>query len=157
MVTWQKENISVGVSYIIEYIDNKKDWDYVCSGSNKHGEPWERYKKKLYFSLDEAITQYMIGYFSMYSTKEKDDKIGIFDIRLFEEVIVNGEVVRESHIEPNVTTMYHLRRTFGDEQIRLLDRLQHQLNDQLNLIERYDAFIKSYHAEDAFKKFVNQG
>lgn len=33
--------------YVIEYIDNQRDLDYVNSGRIDLGEPWERYKKEI--------------------------------------------------------------------------------------------------------------
>ena len=157
MVSWQKQGVNVDVRYTVEYIDNQKDWNYVCSGSNKHGEAYERYKKKHYSSLDEAMSQYLIGFFVMCSTKEEDKPRGVFDIRLFEEVLIDGESVRESWIEPTSTVLYNLHQTFGVEHTSELYSLRQQKQDQADMLAKYEAFIKAYHAEENFKKFVDQG
>ena len=157
MVTYQKKGVRLEIHYTVEYIDNKKDWEYVCSGSIKHGEPWERYKKKHYSSLDEAMTQYLIKFFDMCSTKEKDGQIGTFDVRLFEEVLLDGETIRESYIEPESTVLHGLRTTFGREQVDELDNLRRLNDEQSDLLARYAAFTKKYNAEDLFKKFQQNG
>lgn len=173
MVTYQKKGVCLEIRYTVEYIDNKKDWEYVCSGSIKHGEPWERYKKKRYSSLDEAMTQYLIRFFDMCSTNvvalfkngieikllytKKDDQIGTFDVRLFEEVLLDGETIRESYIEPESTILHGLRTTFGREQVDELDKLRRLNDEQSDLLVRYAAFTKKYNAEDLFKKFQQNG
>ena len=42
MVTYQKKGVRLEIHYTVEYIDNKKDWEYVCSGSIKHGSAIKR-------------------------------------------------------------------------------------------------------------------
>ena len=157
MVTYQKKGVRLEIHYTVEYIDNKKDWEYVCSGSIKHGEPWERYKTRHYSSLDEAMTQYLIRFFDMCSTKEKDGQIGTFDVQLFEEVLLDGETIRESYIEPESTTLHGLRTTFGREQVDELDSLRRLTDEQSDLLARYTDFTKKYNAEDLFKKFQQNG
>lgn len=157
MITWQKQGINLEIRYIVEYIDNKKDWEYVCSGSIQQGEPWERYKKKEYSGLDEAMTFYLVRFFSMCSTKAADVSDGTFDVRLFEQVLLDGELLRESHIEPASTTLYGLRSTFGQDQLREMDRLCRTVNEQAAVLDRYTEFVKAYHMEDAFKKFLDRG
>ena len=90
MISYKDKSVDIKTVYILEYIDNKKDLDYINSGSIAYGEPWERYKTKQFDNLDDAISQYMIYYFS------KD----IYVLKLFEEIKLNGETVRESYFEP---------------------------------------------------------
>ena len=90
MISYKDGSVDIKTVYTVEYIDNKKDLDYINSGSIAYGEPWERYKTKQFDNLDDAISQYMIYYFS------KD----IYVLKLFEEIKLNGETVRESYFEP---------------------------------------------------------
>lgn len=154
MVTYQKKGVRLEIHYTVEYIDNKKDWEDVCN--ERAWEPWERYKKKCFSNLDEAMTLYLIKFFDMCSTKE-DSKIGTFDVKLFEDVLLDGETIRESYIEPESTILYGLRTTFGREQVNELDNLRCINHEQADLLAQYATFTKKYNAEDLFKKFQQNG
>lgn len=155
MVSWQNKGVNVDVRYTVEYIDNQKDWNYVCSGSNKNGEPGDRYKVKHFSNLDEAMTSYLVGFFCMCSEGQTHNTI--YDVKLFEQVLLDGEVVRESWIEPSPTVLHSLHQTFGVEHTNELYNLRRQKQSQIEMLGKYEAFIKAYHAEENFKKFVDQG
>lgn len=64
MVSYQDSAVDIETRYTVEFVNNKKDWDYICKGIFNHGEPWERYQSRKYSSLDDAITFYLVHYFS---------------------------------------------------------------------------------------------
>ena len=56
MVSYQDSAVDIETRYAVEFVNNKKDWDYICKGIFNHGEPWERYQSRKYSSLDDAIS-----------------------------------------------------------------------------------------------------
>lgn len=144
MEMYKKEGINLITRYTIEYIDNQKDLDYINNGIYKHGEPWERYKTKQFDNMDEALSIYMV-----YLVRSD-----IYDVKLFEEIILDGETVRESYIEPTNTTAYSLKIAINknlykqnDENLKQLDNLETENN-------LYKQFIKQYNSKKLFNEFI---
>ena len=46
MVSYQDSAVDIETRYTVEFVNNKKDWDYICKGIFNHGEPWERYQSR---------------------------------------------------------------------------------------------------------------
>ena len=133
MISYKDKSIDIKTVYTIEYIDNKKDLDYINSGNIAYGEPWERYKTKQYDNLDNAISQYMIYYFS------KD----IYDLKLFEEIKLNGETIRESFFEPTHGLGGAIRRHINNSNKEEKDEIK-QLEEEN---KKYKKFLKKYNID----------
>ena len=144
MISYQKENSGLEIRYSLEYIDNRKDFDYISSGKFSRGEPWERYKKKAYSSLDEAMSYYVLYLFNPQ----------IYDVKLFEEILIDGETVREAYIEPVSTFSWRLKKILNQD----LNRANGKIEDlekvsSLNqgfidfLIGKYGKSIKEMYGE----------
>lgn len=146
MIIWQKENFNIKTVYTVEYIDNKKDFDYVCSGKINHGEPWERYKKKVFTDAGEALSLYML-----YLTYHK-----IYDVQLFEEIKIDDDTIRESYIEPNNTFLYCLKKNINASQQKQLENILKENTEHEKIIEKYRDFIKAEHAEKLFQDFIKE-
>ena len=114
MISYQKENSGLEIRYSLEYIDNKKDFDYISSGKFSRGEPWERYKKKAYSSLDEAMSYYVLYLFNPQ----------IYAVKLFEEVLIDGETVREAYIEPIPTFSWGLKTILNQDLNRANEKIE---------------------------------
>lgn len=144
MITYQKENSGLEIRYSLEYIDNKKDFDYISSGKFSRGEPWERYKKKAYSSLDEAMSYYVLYLFNPQ----------IYAVKLFEEVLIDGETVREAYIEPIPTFSWGLKTILNQDLNRANEKIEdlEKLNS-LNqgfidfLVGKYGKSIKEMYGE----------
>lgn len=144
MISYQKENSGLEIRYSLEYIDNKKDFDYISSGKFSRGEPWERYKKKAYSSLDEAMSYYVLYLFNPQ----------IYAVKLFEEVLIDGETVREAYIEPIPTFSWRLKKILNQDLNRANEKIEdlEKLNS-LNqgfidfLIGKYGKSIKEMYGE----------
>ena len=144
MISYQKENSGLEIRYSLEYIDNKKDFDYISSGKFSRGEPWERYKKKAYSSLDEAMSYYVLYLFNPQ----------IYDVKLFEEILIDGETVREAYIEPIPTFSWGLKTILNQDLNRVNEKIEdlEKLNS-LNqgfidfLIGKYGKSIKEMYGE----------
>ena len=144
MITYQKENSGLEIRYSLEYIDNKKDFDYISSGKFSRGEPWERYKKKAYSTLDEAMRYCVVYPFNPQ----------IYDVKLFEEILIDGETVREAYIEPVSTFSWRLKKILNQD----LNRANGKIEDlekvnSLNqgfidfLVGKYGKSIKEMYGE----------
>lgn len=136
MISYQKENIKIQTRYQVEYTEREDE------------------KIKSFPSLDEALSFYLVMFFRMCSTNDPDR---IDNVRLFEQIVLDGEVVREGWIEPRNTMLYYLRLTFHDESIRAANDLRESADEYAKENEKYKAFIKSIRAEENFKHFVHQG
>lgn len=127
MISYQKENSGLEIRYTLEYIDNKKDFDYISSGKFSRGEPWERYKKKAYSSLDEAMSYYVLYLFNPQ----------IYAVKLFEEILIDDETVREAYIEPVPTFGWSLKEILNQD----LNRANRKIEDLEKLNDISQGFI----------------
>lgn len=136
MISYQKESVKIETRYQVEYTEREEE------------------RIKSFPSLDEALSFYLVMFFRMCSTNDPDC---IDDVKLFEQVVLDGEVIRESWIEPVNTILHSLRTTFRDESIREVNDLRMQMDESTKEIDSYKAFIQSIRAEENFKNFVHQG
>lgn len=131
MVTWQSDSVNISIRYDVEYITNAADWKKLCDG--KHSAPWELYQKKSYDSLDEALTFYLVRLFD--STT--------FDVKLFEQIQVNGEDVREAYIEPSGPVFDGIRSAINMEMRNRLNELEARVTGQEKELAEYSGFISA--------------
>lgn len=128
--------------YTIEYITDKRDFERVCRGL--HDAPWELYLKYQTEDLQQAMTVFLAHYASVLT----------YDVKLFEEIYVNGEVVREQCI----TDITNFSRICDDNKNRLADILMSRdetiamLVDELNAVK--EGFSKF--GEGAYNKFIRE-
>jgi len=146
MTTYTKQGINLVTRYTVEYIDNVKDLDYINSGKCNNGEPWERYKKKVFDNMDTALSVYMV-YLA------KDD---ILDIKLFEEILLNNETIRESYIEPSSTTAYYLKNTINKSLYETQSKSQKLAEALQNENNMYKAFVKQVGCDKMLNDFIKQ-
>lgn len=144
MVTYQNKDVNLKTVYSIEYIDNKKDLEYVNSGRCDKGEPWDRYKRKESDNADEAFSWYMVMFV-------RND---LYDVKIFEQTMLNGELVKEEYIEPAQTTRWSISNAVNRDMEKKIESLQETNSILMESIEKYEAFIKKYNAEKMFKEFV---
>lgn len=146
MIAYKKEGINLLTRYTLEFINSEKDLDYVNSGKFNHGEPWERYKKKVYDNIDDAMSIYMIYLV-------RDD---ILDVKLFEEILLNDETIQERYIEPNSTTAYSIKTWVN----KSLHDMKSKAEKQVEILETennlYKQFIKQFNAENTFNEYMKQ-
>ena len=143
-ITWEKERGTVEVKYHVEYVDNKKDWDYICSGKTSLGEPWERYKEKVFTDFADACLLYMVM-----SIRRSQ----IFDVRIFAEISYKGEPIAEYTVPNGLVNIYEL----ADEATRGTARrnvcFDNERKKYVQQIAGYEAFLKEYNAGQMFKEF----
>lgn len=147
MVTYTHEDYEnrLETRYTVEYIDNEKDMDYVQSGKIDGGEPSERYKKRSYDCIDNAMSFYMV---SLFNPK-------IFEAKFFEEILLDGEIIRESYIEPKSVIGNTLKRVINKsvhEDAYKANNKAEALEKKLYLVNKW--FTECKPAENTFNDFV---
>ena len=109
----------IKTKYTAEFVTDKKDYAYIIDGRYNDGEPWEKYQKKEFDDLDKALEFYMRGLV--------DDSF--LDIKLFEQIFVDGVCQRESFIEPPNTLRFYLRTTVNKELEKEIRSLREKMSD----------------------------
>lgn len=132
--------------YIIEYIDNENDFDYVNSGKINQGEPWDRFKKRIFDNIDAAISLYMV-----YLVWDK-----VYCVKLFEEIIVDGETVMERYIEPKSTTAFSVKTTINKKMYNANEEAEQRIEELEKINSAYKAFIKKGRGEEMFYSFLKE-
>ena len=132
MVTWQNDSVNLSTLYTVEYITNASDWKKVCD--SKHPAPWELYQKKSYDSLDEALTFYLVRLFSSKT----------FDVKLFEQIQVNGVDVREAYIDPSDQVFDGIRSAID---------LETRVASQEKELAEYYSFISTCKLSHSFNRY----
>lgn len=154
---WSLENVGKGTvetKYTVEYINDKKMWDKMCHTVDHYceidpevrREPWEFYSRREYDNISEALCFYMVGY-----VNEK-----YYDIKLWEEIYVNGEMVLEQFIEPKSITQCCMRESLNlemENRMRNAERMSDGLKKENEL---YKGFLKRIGTqyEDLFYEYV---
>ena len=146
-IGYQNPKFKLETIYTIEYLNNKKDADRVFSG--RENAPWELYKTKTFTDLSAAISLFI----NMYARLDIDDIFNcIYDVKLFEEIKLNGETIQERYITDldNFGSITDLEtRNIRNRNFELSDTVKNQNNE----LETMEKFLEAYHAKDAYKQF----
>lgn len=89
IVSYKNETHKLQTVYSVEHTENGSE------------------KIKRFDDLGEAMTLYTVLLFREYGYA-KDGGISIENVKLFEEIFVDGETIREKWIEPNNTFFHNL-------------------------------------------------
>lgn len=147
MVTYTHEAYKnrLETRYTVEYIDNQKDMDYVQSGKIDQGDPCDRYKKRTYDCVEDAIRFYMVSLFNP----------SILDIKFSEEILFDNEVIREAYIEPYgafESTIMKLINKGMYESLQKAHESAEAIEKRLYMVNKWFSEYKS--VEKIFNKFV---
>lgn len=140
---WSLENIGKGTvetKYVIESITDDKTWNKFLKT-----EDLDLYTKKEYDNIENAMEYYLCWYVSE----------NCYDIKLWEQIFVDGEMVLEQMIVPNSTCKSVMRRSIDRG---MKDRME-QAESKVEELERSNTlangFIKAMgkQFEEAFKEY----
>ena len=144
------EKGNVETIYTVEYIDDRKTWEqFLYITEVKYDgtiEPWELYKKRTYDNISDALSFYLIRYVQE----------NTYDIKLYEEVRLDGETILEQNIEPSASTKWSLRKAVNDNMNRWNENL---VNESILLNvenEKYKEFLRAMNAEETFKNWKKE-
>lgn len=140
------ENINAGTvetKYIVESIRDEKTWKKFCKT-----EDIDLYEKREYDNIAEALTFYLTWFIS--------DQC--YDIKLWEYVYVNGEMLLEQIIEPQGCIGYNMRMQIDRDMNNRLHlavvrakELEEGLQKENNLLKN---FIKLIGRKEQFEEFI---
>lgn len=140
------------INYHIEIINDKKTWDKLLRVTENYKkyriEPWELYTNKDFDIFEKALEYYMVWYVS--------DQC--YDIKMWEQVFMDDEMIYEEYVEPHCTTRSEMRRIVNRDtydRLRAYERTTEELEKANNL---YKGFIKvmGKQFEEMFDKYVKQ-
>lgn len=126
--------------YTVEYIDDLETFKKVWGG--KHPAPWTLWKEKEFFDVCEAVTYYLLHCVA-------DD---FCDIKISEEIIVDGEVQREEYLEFEPTFGWYLSEAVNRNRQERIDQLEKRCQELNKYLEEYNAFFKVHPALERFFK-----
>ena len=140
------------INYHIEIINDKKIWEKflrVTENYKKYKiEPWELYTNKDFDTFEKALEYYMVWYVS--------DQC--YDIKMWEQIFMDDEMIYEEYVEPHCTTRSEMRRMIDRDtydRLRAYERTTGELEKENNL---YKGFIKimGERVEKMFDDYVKQ-
>lgn len=156
---WSLENIHKGkvdTVYTVEYIDDKKTWDKMCYISDNYcsidkearKELWEFYSKREFDNIESALEFYMVRLIDSET----------FDIKMFEQIYVNGELIFEQFIEPNSTVKFHMENILNKEMRQALNSLERGVEQAEESIRLHQEFMKlmGNKYEQLFNEFIKR-
>ena len=141
------------INYHIEIINDDKTWDKFVRATESlnapySDAPWELYTTKNFDSFEKAMEYYMVWYVS-------DD---CYDIKMWQQLFLDDEMVYEGYCEPASTTRSEMRRMIdkgAHERLCNYDREARELEKQNKLM---NAFISNLPQQyrDMFDEFCRR-
>lgn len=144
-VSYSNEKQIVNTKYLVEYIADERDWEKVLS--EIHPAPWELYCKKSFEDIGQAISFYICRVFDNQT----------FDCKLFEQIELNDEIVREKYIELDNTIKYSIGTLLNKDRESKLKMQEQKISELLEELTAYQSFAKVYKIEEQFKEFKKKG
>lgn len=139
---WSLENINAGTvetKYTVEYINDKKTWEKFDKT-----EDIELYSKREYDNISDALTFYMTWFIS--------DRC--YDIKLWEQAFVNGEMVLEQMIEPQRNVIYNMRTQIDRDMKDTIYKAERKAEELEKENQVLQSFIKYTHMDDMLKEYI---
>lgn len=140
---WSLENIGKGTvetKYIIESITDEKTWNKFLKT-----EDLDLYTKKEYDNIENALEYYLTWYVNE----------NCYDIKLLEQIFVNGEMVLEQMIVPNSTCKSVMMQSIDREMKDRMKRAESKVEELERSNTLANGFIKAMgkQFEEAFKEY----
>ena len=125
------------INYHIEIINDAKTWDKFVKATESlnvpHSDaPWELYTNRDFDSFEKALEYYMVWYVS-------DE---CFDIKMWEQIFIDNEMVYEEYCEPHCCTKSEMRRIIDRDTYDRLRNYDMQTKELEKSNELMSGFIK---------------
>ena len=142
-IGWAKEPDKTEVKYIIEMIRDEEVWNKFLET-----EDIDLYEKQEFNDTSVAL-QY---YFAWYVSKE------CYDIKMWQQVYINGEMILEEFIEPKGSLKYFMRLNVNREMKKRMDSAERELIQVRKENELMSEFIKAMgkQFQDMFKEYYER-
>ncbi len=141
---WSLENTGNGTvetKYLIEYINDERVWNKFLQI-----EDIDLYSKKEYNNIADALTFYLTWF-----VNEK-----CFDIKMWQQIFVNGEMVLEEFVEPKGCIRYYMRNSINREMENRMRSAEEKLCDIKKENSLYRGFMERMgkQFEELFEEYV---
>lgn len=142
-IGWAKEPDKTEVKYIVEMIRDEEVWNKFLET-----EDIDLYEKQEFNDTSVAL-QY---YFAWYVSKE------CYDIKMWQQVYINGEMILEEFIEPKGSLKYFMRLNVNREMKERMDSAERELIQVRKENELMNGFIKAMgkQFQDMFKEYCEK-
>ena len=143
---WSLENTGKGTvetKYIIESITDEKTWNKFLKT-----EDIDLYTKREYDNIENALEYYLCWYVNE----------NCYDLKMWEQIYVNGEMILEQMIEPKSTCKSVMRQSVDREMKDRMNKAERITEELKHSNELYKGFIEAMgkQFEEAFKEYVKQ-
>lgn len=160
-------------AYLLEYIDNEKDFEYVEAQRIDPVDPMLKWKAWVIKDHEEILEHAMEGWCRdnqtlqhVKVTKNLESVDGeaiamylfylfrpdIYDVKMMQQTWVDGEIVYDEFIELPSTFIYSLNRLVNEDLNRNYDKVKAQNATLTKANEDYAQFLNKYKLMDAFRK-----
>lgn len=140
---WSLENVSKGTvetKYIIESITDEKTWNKFLKT-----EDIDLYTKREYDNIENALEYYLCWYVNE----------NCYDLKMWGQIFVNGEMILEQMIEPKSTCKSVMRQSIDLEMKDRMNRAESKIEELERSNTLANEFIKAMgkQFEEAFKEY----
>lgn len=136
-----KEPNKTETKYIVESIRDEKTW-----GKFVKTEDLDLYEKRTYDNIADALTFYLTWFVSD----------NCYDIKMWQQIIIDGEVFLEEFVEPKGNTINNIRDQIDRDMKQRLHNLERENEEIKKTNETMNNFIKAIGAEGMFKDFCKK-
>lgn len=128
---WSLENVSKGTvetKYIIESITDEKTWNKFLKT-----EDIDLYTKREYDNIENALEYYLCWHVNE----------NCYDLKMWEQIYVNGEMILEQMIEPKSTCKSVMRHSIDREMKDRMKQAESKAEELERSNELYKGFLKA--------------
>lgn len=141
---WSLENVGKGTvetRYFIEIINDKKVWEKFC-----RTEDCELYTRKEYDNIADALTFYITWFVNE----------SCYDIKMWEHIYVNGDLVLEQIIEPKGTTAFNMKQSINREMSDRMYKAEQKAKETEMTNGLLLSFVKMIGADHLLAEFLDR-
>jgi hypothetical protein len=162
-------------AYLLEYIDNAKDFEYVEAGCCYHGDPMLRWKARIIKDHKEVLDHAMETWCRNNRTlqhiqivdgiKNVDGEAmaaylfyafrsDIYDTKMMEQIWVDGELVNEEFIELPGTFFSEFPKLINKDIDDLYRKAKAERDIMTSEVNSYRQFLDKYKLTDVYRKEI---
>ena len=117
MILWEKPGVELITRYRVDFVRDPKKWSILNFGC--FIEPDDYYEKRYFTDVGEAYSFYVLMIFDN----------TCFTVSMFEEIIMNGETVREADIDTCTDFDDTMKRLINSEAQAEIKQLKNRIRD----------------------------
>jgi hypothetical protein len=162
-------------AYLLEYIDNAEDFEYVEAGCCYHGDPMLRWKARIIKDhkevLDHAMETWCRDNRTLQHIKIVDGiksvdgeamaeylfyafRSDIYDAKMSEQIWVDGELVHEEDIELPRTFFFEFSKLISKDTDDLYRKAKAERDSLASEVNSYRQFLDKYKLTDVYRKEI---